>query len=412
MDTVRSNEGNVMTDAGLPQRSYIVTIIIGVASAVLAGLALVYTSRAGLLPDAPDQFTYDWRTVLFSDAPEESRDDIALVILDEESLDGYPYKSPVDRGLLAGLIRSIDAEHPKAMGLDFIFDAPTEPAKDAALAEAIKSASSPIILGAIDDRAAGVRTKDLKFQDGFIARAGRPAGHVFFADQSNRITLPDQAVRFMAAPAPASKYGQAFAKRLANVDGEKPDPSTTYIAWLAAPRRLASPIFPAFKVPSGRNGDGSPKAEPPKRAWLPLLKDKIVLIGGGFSDRDRHLTPFSVADNERIPGVFIHAQILAQLRDGRSIYAFSFWQEVLLAAGIFALGFLAAQRWALRKDEWLASGAAFVMLILASFGLFFAYRLILPSSTLVLAWPLGLFFGNSYGRFVQSLTRRKFDEGL
>jgi CHASE2 domain-containing sensor protein len=165
-------------------------------------------------------------------------------------------------------------------------------------------------------------------------------------------------------------------------------------------------------VPSDRNDDGSPRATPPKKAWLPLLKDKIVLIGGGFSDRDRHLTPFSVADNERIPGVFIHAQIIAQLRDGRSIYAFSFWQEVLLASGIFALGFLAAQRWALRKDEWLASAAAIVLLILASFGLFLAYRLILPSSTLVLAWPLGLISGNAYGRFIQRLTRRKFDAGL
>jgi hypothetical protein len=389
-----------------------VTVIIGIASAVLSGLALVYASRAGLLPDAPDQFTYDWRTVLFSDAPQESRDDIAVVIVDEGSLDGYPYKSPVDRGLLAGLVRAIDAEHPKAIGLDFIFDAQTELAKDAALAEAIKSASAPIILGAIDDRAAGVRAKDFKFQDEFLARTGRPAGHVFFADQSNRITLPDQAVRFMAQPLLASKYSQPFAKLLADIDGKKPDAGTTYIAWLAAPRRLASPIFPAFKVPSDRNDDGSPKTEPPKRAWLPLLRDKIVLIGGGFSDRDRHLTPFSVADNERIPGVFIHAQIVAQLRDGRSIYAFSFWQEVLLAAGIFALGFLAAQRWALRKDEWLASGAAFVLLILTSFGLFFAYRLILPSSTLVVAWPLGLFFGNSYGRFIHRLTRRKFDEGL
>jgi adenylate cyclase len=401
-----------MTDAGWPQRSYLVTVIIGMASAFLMGLALVYASRAGVLPDAPDQFTYDWRTVLFSDAAEESRDDIAVVLVDEGSLDGYPYNSPVDRGLLAGLIRAIDAEHPKAMGLDFIFDAPTEPAKDAALAEALKSASAPIILGAIDDRAAGVRSKSLKFQDEFLARTGRQAGHVFFADQSNRITLPDQAVRFMAPPSPANKYGEAFARLLADIDGKKAEPSTHYIAWLAEPRRVASPIFAAFRVPGDRNDDGSPKAEPAKRAWLPLLRDKIVLIGGGFPDRDRHLTPFSVAHNERIPGVFIHAQILAQLRDGRSIYAFSFWHEVFLAAGIFALGFLAAQRWALRRDEWLASGAAFLLLIVASFGLFYAYRLILPSSTLVLAWPLGLVLGNAYGRLIQRLTRRKFDESL
>src|SRR5579883_1655702 len=399
-----------MIDAGWPQRSQMLIVIIGFALALLTGLTLVYASRAVLLPDGPDQFIYDWRTALLSDAQEESRDDIAIVIVDEESLDGYPYTSPVDRGLLASLVRSVDAVRPKAIGLDFIFDAPTEPAKDAALAEAVKSASAPVILGSIDDRAAGVRAKNLKFQGDFLARTGRPAGHVFFADQSNRLTLPDQAVRFMAPPAP--KYGQAFARLLADIDGKKPEPSTAYIAWLAAPKRLASPTFPTFKVPSDRNDDGSPKAEPPQMAWLQLLKDKIVLIGGGFADRDRHLTPFSVADNERIPGVFIHAQILAQLRDGRSIYSFSFWQEVLLAAGIFGVGFLAAQRWALRRDEWLASAAIYALLILASLGLFWAYRLILPSSTLVIAWPLGLAFGNSYGRLSRRFSRGKFDKSL
>jgi CHASE2 domain-containing sensor protein len=141
-------------------------------------------------------------------------------------------------------------------------------------------------------------------------------------------------------------------------------------------------------------------------AWLPLLKDKIVLVGGGFADRDRHLTPFSVVDNERVAGVFIHAQILAQLRDGRSIYAFDFWQEVLLVAGVFGLGFLGAQRWALRKDEWLASGVAFVLVIVASLALFWAFRLIIPSSTLLLAWPLGLVIGNFYGRFTRRLARK------
>src|ERR1700761_1869010 len=88
--------------------------LLGVVFALLIGSALVFASKAGFLPDAPDQFTYDWRTVLFSDTQDDSRDDIAIVIVDEESLDGYPYASPADRGLLANLIRTIDAARPRA----------------------------------------------------------------------------------------------------------------------------------------------------------------------------------------------------------------------------------------------------------------------------------------------------------
>ena len=259
-----------------------------------------------------------------------------------------------------------------------------------------------------------MRPKNFEFQENFLSKTGRPAGHLFFLDQHNRVTLPDQAIRSMASPLASTSSSSlprsAFAKLLADVDGVKPEPASSYIAWLSPPKRLAGTTFQTFHLESARNYDGSPRKDPLRNGWLPALKNKIVLIGANFIDRDQHLTPFSVVDDARMPGVLIHAQILAQLRDGRSIFVFSEWQEIVLVALVFGLGFIAAQRWALNKDEWTASAAAFGVLIIASLGMFWAYRLILPSSTLVLAWPIGIVFGNYYDRLLREFRQKRLKQ--
>ncbi len=45
----------------------------------------------------------------------------------------FPYRSPLDRGFLAKLLPALDARHPRAVVLDYLFDQPTEPDKDDAL---------------------------------------------------------------------------------------------------------------------------------------------------------------------------------------------------------------------------------------------------------------------------------------
>ena len=47
--------------------------------------------------------------------------------------------------------------------------------------------------------------------------------------------------------------------------------------------------------------------------------NKIVIIGGLFPDIDRHLTPLTARANELQPGAVIHAQIAAEMVDGRHI---------------------------------------------------------------------------------------------
>lgn len=119
-----------------------------------------------------------------------------------------------------------------------------------------------------------------------------------------------------------------------------------------------------------------------------------MLIGGAFADRDRHLTPLAIATREPVYGIEIHAQILAQLRDGRSIHEMPGWAEFLVVAAMAGMGAFAAQRWRLKGDGWRTSFVAMAAMVAAGLGLFWAAHFILPSATLFLGWGAGLFAGD------------------
>jgi adenylate cyclase len=371
-------------------------IIAGLIFSILAGLVLVAASRADLLPAASDKFTYDWRTYLLAEQAPQPRNDIAIIRVNERSLTGYNYVSPIDRGLIAEIVKHADEAGAKAIGLDVIIDRPTEPQKDAALVEAIRQAHVPVILGAVDARG-GESSEGLAFQEDFIAKTGRQAGHIYFAAERDQLTLSDQAVRFMLSPSEEPPHRRSFARLLAEIDGKKPEPASSLIFWRRPPASGGADLFTAFTVPAHRDSSGNPKGSVLPESWRGALAGKIVLIGGGFRDRDLHLTPLTVASRERVHGVGIHAQILAQLRDGRSIHEMPWWVEFLIAAVVAALGIYAARRWTLSGSGVISTAIAFLAIVTAGGLLFWTTHVILPSATLFLAWAAGLFAGNWAG---------------
>ena len=99
-------------------------------------------------------------------------DDIVVVAITEQTLEKFPYRSPVDRGFLSDLVQHIDKAHPRAIGIDLLFDQPTEADKDLRLATVIDTAESPIVIasGSRDD---GLTDKQLSFLDRFAPHAMR-----------------------------------------------------------------------------------------------------------------------------------------------------------------------------------------------------------------------------------------------
>src|SRR5262249_15514825 len=140
------------------------------------------------------------------------------------------------------------------------------------------------------------------------------------------------------------------ARLLAEIDGKRPDPSSRLIFWRQPPADHGKALFATFTLPADRDEAKTANAPIYPESWQQAFAGKIVLIGGAFSDRDQHLTPLDIITRTPRHGVDVHAQLLAQLRDGRSMYELAPWQEILVAAIITYSGFFAARRWSVKSS--------------------------------------------------------------
>jgi CHASE2 domain-containing sensor protein len=367
------------------------TVFAGALWAGLVAFGLVSLSREDYLPEGPDEWTYDWRTLFFSKTADRARKDIAIIVVDEQSMADYDYVSPVDRGLMATLLRGIDGAGPKAIGLDFIYDRKSEEDKTQELIDAMKSVRAPLVFGAIDLRVRGFRDENLKYQEEFIARTGRDAGHVFFARATEKLKIGDQVVRFMGDRSVTPPNRDSFAPLIAQkAGGVRAEPASAYISWLLPPP--GADLFPLFRVPRHQPGSSADAILPP--SWRPVLKDRIVLVGGDFVDRDKHLTPLSISDGARMPGVMVQAQLLAQLLDGRSLRTFPYYYEMTVLGMVCFLGFLFSRRWQIKRYDLLLYIAGIGVLVALGIVLFSVFNVIAPSTTLFFAWTFGVTGGH------------------
>jgi class 3 adenylate cyclase/CHASE2 domain-containing sensor protein len=232
--------------------------------------------------------------------PTPQTHNIVLVLVTEDTLALFPYRSPVDRGLLADLVQTLYAAGARAIGLDILFDQPSEAGKDERLLALLKSAGSPTVVAGILGPS-NLTDRQRTYLDAFIAGLN----HGFVNVSTDRI---DGAVR----------------QALTRSDGEhKAQPS--FSAAIAALLGASSPE-PGFLLSyhTGRNGIiGFPSYPAESARLLPAdwFRDKIVLIGSSLPFSDRHRTPFSTVAGSKgdMAGIEIHAHTLAQILDGTRI---------------------------------------------------------------------------------------------
>ncbi len=375
-------------------------LIILLVFSVLATSAIMALSEYKYLPEAPDKITYDWRTAFFSDAVERQRKDIAIVLITDDSLSQYWSRSPVDRAMLAELIKAVDSANPAAIGLDFIFDRPAEPHKQDAILNAMKSVKAPVIVGVLErpedgKRIKGMREKNFAWQESFIKETGKQAGHIRFKNEQKRFSVDDQVIRFLGAKSNSESSYPSFAQLLAKVKNPNAKSESPYIAWLMELERGGQTVFPRIYVSEHKPVDGTGDGE----TLLPehvkgLLKDKVVLIGADMVNIDQHLTPFSVLRKEKVPGVLIHAQIVAQLIDGREVFELNKVFEIIAVLLIVIIGFYLAFRFNLKRYDFIMGAVGITVLIALGVVTFHLGKTIIPSTTFSLAWILGVWGGH------------------
>ena len=376
---------------------------------------------AHLLPHAPDEFTYDWRTAIWSDRAVTQRSDIALIFINDRSIARYPSRSPVDRGLLAALVRALDRAEARLIGLDFAFDRHSVPSRDDDLVAAIKASRTDVVLAVTNEREGPLDPADLKWQCEFVSATGRQAGTMFLGEQKRTaFTLGDNVVRTMGMPdqrgydcnGQTYRYDRTFDMLLAGPGRRFPD--NRLIAWLLPPNNAIdtfATIYIHEHDPVETGDDG--------RTVLPdylfsALKGKIVIVGGDFLDRDQHRVPMSVDTGAPVAGAFIHAQIVAQLRDGRAIKELYKLVELIIIFAVCFVGFLLSSRYFLFSIELFAELVFLLSVVVVGILMFSLFKIVLPTSTIFLGWLLGAIGGSHYDKMVSIAamqTRRLVRQG-
>lgn len=367
--------------------SLLAAVVLGVIVAAAVAVLAIQTRVLSSI----EHWSGDWRSALLADRAQSQHPRIAVVLVDDDTLFGLPYRSPVDRALLARLVAVIDAAGASVIGLDFLFDQSTEPAKDTQLLEQLRRTKAKLVLGSVDGRIP-LRHERRAYLTRFLHESGAATGYL------NLRYEIDGVVRAEAEPDPAGVGGKSgFAAAIAKAAGTSQEVGSRRIAWLGKPRDDADTFL---VVPAGPLLAAAPDTIADEgqrrlaRMLLMQLKDRVVLIGGDLPEQsDRHPTPLSKLGGEPMPGVLIHAHVAAQLIDGRTLHDVASWLEVVGIVLVSIAGTLTGWRF---HRSGAATGSVPLLLLVALDAIIFTQsRTIVPFASVALAWLGGVISGRA-----------------
>jgi CHASE2 domain-containing sensor protein len=275
---------------------------------------------------------------------------------------------------------------------------PTDPNKDRDLLDAIKQAKCPVIVGAVNESAEQFKDFQLNYQRNFVSESGRQAGYINLRHDR------DDIVRYTSPPLAKTLYPESFDYLLAKAAGirsaDQGPALAQRIAWLWGPRNNPQPFL---TIPAHALLGNDSKA----RELQSQLKNKIVLTGIDLPYFDSHRTPLSIWTGEPMIGMAVHAQILAQLLDGRRFFEFtpSGRQSFLLMFALLG----ATLGWCFwrRRVNFLSIGVATAFLV-AIDALFFSWlRFILPFTLALYVWFISVTAGHHFRRLALWLSALK-----
>ena len=308
---------------------------------MLICVALFIARYSWVLPDGaePTPLTseaerafYDLRAYYAADLVEEDKR-VALVVYTDQTLIAARKRSPLDRGLLAKTLRTLDTFEPKAIGIDILFDQPQD--EDEELIATLRAMKTPVAVAyaAKATNPDDIEYEQQKFLEAFMARLegsnARPASirldNTFGATRlwpDIRPGLPPLLGRVMLDE--AGEPAQAFAGYEGAIDYRRP-------------KFRDSVLFPPAQIDLFVDPDPE---------ILPFLKEqyagKYILIGGEIVDYDRVETTFTSINGEVPAGISVHAEIIAQMLDNRLLQPIPDWVLWALAVLVIIVAILTA----------------------------------------------------------------------
>ncbi len=360
---------------------------------------------------------YDSRE-LVAVKPTDQDDRILLVAYTDDTLIATRQRSPLDRAMLARALTALDGMGARAIGVDILIDQPQD--EDGELTAALKAMKTPTFFAFAreDSNRSSINFNQQNFLTGFLANL---KGSQVQAASVHLRTDSDGVIRaWRAVP---KGLPPRLVVAMAGAAGE---PNAARFADFAGGIRFQRPRGGGQPQSDDRPGSD----ERPVYTTLPIdlfanselagvlasqVKGKYILLGGDISDIDQFETPltrFSSAlvpgGGRTVPGLQVHAQLLAQLLDG---FRPAGWSSPTL----WAMAFLVVATATLTSmiETNLARIAPFIVLQFLLFGglpfvaqIYGTDTIGLPAVGWAVAWILAFSSAGSAARAVGAVKRR------
>lgn len=361
----------------------------GVFIVVLVTFITVSMGRNVSLLELTENYLADVRMALMS-APRPQSERIAVVLINDTTLAQYPYRSPLDRSLIAGLLEELEGRGATAIGINVLFDRPTEPHKDALLYQRLRSARIPVVLSKLSS-STGFSLAQVEFSNYFLEDLRAGLSYIYRDTVDNTIRVS------MLKLIQGRTVHLGFSATLAEVLGiEIPDQEKLHIDFRPGPD-LYTGAFPTYLA---HELGAVPAA---------AFANRIVLVGSDLGDDSGRRTPLSLLGGgaeRNMPGVVIEAHVLSQLIENRSLQHVSFWSYLLVTSLMASIGCLLSL---VVSRLWLKSLMSILLIPLswtAAFIIFLYLSYMLPMVAPTLAFMLALVI-SSFWQWRSEFLRRE-----
>jgi adenylate cyclase len=270
-----------------------------IAAAMLITAVVSISTRLIPFLSNAENWSSDLRIATYSPGVSQNRD-IIIVSITEETLATLKIRSPIDREFLKDILNYLSKAGVKAVGLDILFDQPTERDHDKQLQFQLGQFPAPLV-AAYAEVEDGLTKEQATFLNGFLTPAFR--GLVRLARNDS-----DSVVRDVYTKSGGSAH-MGFAALIAKKLGAHVPDGLVPISFISK-TITGDPAFASYPA-------HTVKILP--KEWF---AGKIVLIGVDLPHSDRVRTPLAAAVGTpkiTIPGVMVHAHALAQFLENRNV---------------------------------------------------------------------------------------------
>lgn len=276
---------------------------------------------------------YDLRAYYAADLVDQDQR-VIMVVYTDQTLIAARKRSPLDRGMLARTLRNLDAMGAKAIGIDILFDQPQD--EDPELIATLRAMKTPVAVAYAN---VATNQDDVVYeQQRYLEQFQRELSGSRALPASIRLDNTFGATRVW--PTIVASLPPLLGRRMLEEAGADTRPFAGYEGAIDYRRAkfVDAPLFASLQI--DLLADPDPEVLP---FLAEQIRGKYVLIGGDIVDYDRVETTFTSITGETPPGLAVHAEIIAQMLDGRALAPIPRWTLwtmavlVVLSAALTAL---------------------------------------------------------------------------